>query len=319
MRAIPILFLLLIIVINPGVTAELKCPATEEGMAGCSRDSFYCQAADYDMIYNMSSGFDAEFADDIPVILEGRYIEQVTLWTGEWFYGGGPYWRDPVGFRVNFYHESCPPELDPFLSIETAWADLDKTIVVDTSSKKLYEIRVEVSPPLQITEGMSLGATILIDWGSDEPFAGICATPMYVSYGACVAYFDAMNWGYTRWTAIDEFTNIPQDLAYCLDGGATDVETPAAGLATLTNHPNPFNPRTRIHFSTAMAGTVRLSIFDVNGRLITRLLDERLTAGEHQVDWLARDGSGRALPSGVYLARLLSAAGTKTLRLVLLQ
>jgi hypothetical protein len=190
-----------------------------------SRDVFYCQDPDFVMIYNISSGFDAEFADDIPVEFAGNTVTTVTVWLGEWYSMGGPPWTDPVGIRVNFYNESCPPEMEPARTVEIAWDDLDKTLVYESVGSTVYELRVPLDPPLMLEAGMSLGATALIDWGQEEPFTGIVATPFYVSYGACPAYLDASFWGYDRWTAIDFFTQIPQDLAYCLGNGSVAVES----------------------------------------------------------------------------------------------
>jgi len=179
---------------------------------------YYCQEPDYIQIYNMSSGFDAEIADDIPLHLAGYRLKKITLWVGQWFTSGGGTWRDPEGVRVNFYHESGPPEMDPFSTVEVAWRELSKTLVHSSSDMRVYEVQIFLSPMLLLEAGMSLGATALIDWGHDEPFTGICATPFGISYGQDVAYLDGSWWGYVRWTAINYFTNIDQDLAYGLSG-----------------------------------------------------------------------------------------------------
>jgi len=72
----------------------------------------YCQEPDFEAVYNMSTGFDSEIADDIPAALGGKKIVEVTLWMGEW-YG----WQDPDGVTVNFYQGVCPPLILPFLTI----------------------------------------------------------------------------------------------------------------------------------------------------------------------------------------------------------
>jgi len=50
------------------------------------------------------------------------------------------------------------------------------------------------------------------------------------------------------------------------------------------NVPNPFNPRTEISFDLVRSGQTRLSIFDVRGMLVRRLLDENLPAGTHTAE-----------------------------------
>ena len=63
--------------------------------------------------------------------------------------------------------------------------------------------------------------------------------------------------------------------------------------------PNPFNPITRIPYSLASDGRVRLSVYDSAGRLVERLIEGERPAGHHSARWDAR---GR--PSGVYFCRL---------------
>jgi len=70
------------------------------------------------------------------------------------------------------------------------------------------------------------------------------------------------------------------------------------------NFPNPFNPSTTIFFNTKNSGEVQLSVFDVAGRLVTRLVDENLAAGSHEVTWRGNDSSGQKAPAGVYFVEL---------------
>ena len=69
--------------------------------------------------------------------------------------------------------------------------------------------------------------------------------------------------------------------------------------------PNPARSRTEIRFSTAAAGAVRLDLFDVRGRHVSRLADGPYAAGPHRVP--VEVGG---LPAGVYLVRL-DAAGQR--------
>lgn len=71
------------------------------------------------------------------------------------------------------------------------------------------------------------------------------------------------------------------------------------------NHPNPFNPNTRLGFTLAQAARVELSIHDCRGRLLRSLLSGvHREAGRHELNWNGRDGAGRELGSGVYFTRL---------------
>ncbi len=65
------------------------------------------------------------------------------------------------------------------------------------------------------------------------------------------------------------------------------------------NYPNPFNPETVIRYELPESSDVRLEVYDLLGRRVDILIDERQQAGTHQVRW---DASGMA--SGVYIYRL---------------
>ena len=67
------------------------------------------------------------------------------------------------------------------------------------------------------------------------------------------------------------------------------------------NYPNPFNPETNIQYTIQTAGNVRLSIYDVTGRLVTELVNEFKVPGTYSVRW---DAASNDLASGVYLYRL---------------
>ncbi len=87
----------------------------------------------------------------------------------------------------------------------------------------------------------------------------------------------------------------------------------------LTCYPNPFNPRTTLHFRLRDAGAVTLQLFDTRGRLVRTLIRHDLAAGEHDVPWDGRAHDGRSCAAGVYLARLESSGGIRTGRLLLVK
>jgi hypothetical protein len=76
------------------------------------------------------------------------------------------------------------------------------------------------------------------------------------------------------------------------------------GYVLRGNYPNPFNPRTTIRFDLPEAASVRLVVYDVQGRRVRVLADGPRAAGPHEVLF---EASG--LPSGWYLARLETPQG----------
>ena len=61
---------------------------------------------------------------------------------------------------------------------------------------------------------------------------------------------------------------------------------------------------------------MRVSIFDVQGRVVRTLAEGFETAGEHAVHWDGRDARGSTLASGLYFYPLTSPDGTFTRKLV---
>ncbi|MFC1535696.1 FlgD immunoglobulin-like domain containing protein [Candidatus Neomarinimicrobiota bacterium] len=85
------------------------------------------------------------------------------------------------------------------------------------------------------------------------------------------------------------------------------------------NYPNPFNPSTTIRYDLPEAADISLVIYDMLGREVVRLAPGRMEAGYHQMVWNGRTASGREVPSGIYIARMVTAEYTKSMKMVLLK
>ena len=83
--------------------------------------------------------------------------------------------------------------------------------------------------------------------------------------------------------------------------------------------PNPFNPRTRIHYMMATAGWLELKVLDVSGREIRTLLNGAVRAGSGSVLWDGLDHAGSPVASGIYLVYLSSQGETDTIKTILLK
>lgn len=85
----------------------------------------------------------------------------------------------------------------------------------------------------------------------------------------------------------------------------TDVADQRPATFTLAqNFPNPFNPSTTIRYALPHAARVTVRVLSVTGQEVATLVDDVRGAGHHELVWHARDTAGRALSSGVYLARI---------------
>ncbi len=73
----------------------------------------------------------------------------------------------------------------------------------------------------------------------------------------------------------------------------------------LAGHPNPFNSRVTLTFSTPYEGAdILVDVFDTRGRAVRTLRKGPAPAGGGTVIWDARDAGGRPVPSGLYLCRI---------------
>ncbi len=80
------------------------------------------------------------------------------------------------------------------------------------------------------------------------------------------------------------------------------------------NYPNPFNPLTVIRYQLPVKSAVSLKVFDVLGREVATLVDEKKEVGEHLVRW---DAEG--VSSGVYYYKLSTDTYSETKKLVIIK
>jgi photosystem II stability/assembly factor-like uncharacterized protein len=78
------------------------------------------------------------------------------------------------------------------------------------------------------------------------------------------------------------------------------------------NFPNPFNSRTNIHLSLPVTSLVTLKVYDVLGREVATLLNERVEKGLHSIVWDAVNVS-----SGLYFCRLQAGERSFTIKMIL--
>lgn len=83
----------------------------------------------------------------------------------------------------------------------------------------------------------------------------------------------------------------------------TDPQLPEE-FSLSQNYPNPFNPSTRFEYSLQKPVSVKIDLFDVRGRFVRTLVDERKQAGTYYVDWDGLDHDGNSTAAGIYIARM---------------
>ncbi len=138
--------------------------------------------------------------------------------------------------------------------------------------------------------------------------------------------FPRASWDSTRYVSIRCFATSEQNLFAGTDAGLvrrplsemTSVEHSPTNVPThfslKQNYPNPFNPSTTIKFELSRASHASLCLYDLLGRELAVLLNEKRNAGVYEVKF---DGSN--LASGVYFYRLQAGDFIQTKKLVILK
>lgn len=80
------------------------------------------------------------------------------------------------------------------------------------------------------------------------------------------------------------------------------------------NYPNPFNPITKIKFDLPKGSLVKISVFDINGRIVNELVNEMLQAGRYVTEF-----NGVNLSSGVYYYRIEANEFTSVKKMILIK
>jgi hypothetical protein len=105
-----------------------------------------------------------------------------------------------------------------------------------------------------------------------------------------------------------------------LRAGLTLEIIPEKGRVLHNVSPNPLNPDAVISLSTDQAGSLRLRLYDLNGRLVRTLIDaSSWPAGDQDVLFNGRDNQGRRLASGRYFLRAETSVEADTAPITILK
>jgi hypothetical protein len=114
---------------------------------------------------------------------------------------------------------------------------------------------------------------------------------------------------------------VPHELwvrPFTFNGSSTDVSEASSpvpfAFGLFQNYPNPFNPSTTIKYELPKSSMVRLSIYDILGREMSVLVNEKKDAGSYEEKF---DAAG--LSSGVYFYRLVAGSFVDAKKLLLIR
>ena len=144
-----------------------------------------------------------------------------------------------------------------------------------------------------------------VDAGSDNSVAVDRENNVHVAYQGIV---DTFSYSYLMYatkpaTGVGETGPTSRDSRYML----------------FQNKPNPCREFTTITYQLPEPGHATLRIYDISGRVVRTLVDERKEAGHNRIRWDGRDGNGKSVPSGIYFYKLQAMDFSQTRKMVLLR
>jgi flagellar hook assembly protein FlgD len=117
-----------------------------------------------------------------------------------------------------------------------------------------------------------------------------------------------------RFTFFDENFNIIESK----DSVINQIKIPDE-FSLMKNYPNPFNPKTNIQFTVPEQSFVKLFIYDINGRIVHKIIDSDLKSGYYSVVWDGTNELGLKVGSGIYFYRLEAKNFTSSQKMIFIK
>jgi len=209
-----------------------------------------------------------------------------------------------------------------------------KTISLETSGTIPAQAQsVPFSDPLiyfviSIDDTTSFSADIVMEYTQRQILSSGISDETFLT----VAYFDsaASTWqlvSTTRDTAANTVTFSTNHfsvwaLAAVGPAGIDGYQevAPPRSFSLRQNFPNPFNPNTTIAYEVPEQTHITLTIYNLLGQEVVRLVDQVQAAGRYEVAWHGVNSRAAGVASGIYMYRITSGSGyTETRRMTLLK
>lgn len=222
--------------------------------------------------------------------------------------------RNKENFLMKINSEGLYLNWNVILKTTNAGANWD-SIPSPNPTARLYSIRFITSSVGYIIGWNSIVLKTTnggINWHSQSlPVTG---------FAGRTCYFTDINTGYMVRHGMVLPNLTPGRIFKTTDGGGNFVGIPQTvdevpdKYSLYQNIPNPFNPGTMIKFDLPKSIDVKLTVFDVLGREVAMLVNEKLNSGTYEVEW---DAS--YYPSVVYFYRINAGEFTETKKMILVK
>lgn len=180
-----------------------------------------------------------------------------------------------------------------------------------------------------VTDGVQFVAGFVYDKSLDmiEPYDGDASSILTYLSGPNIGGIKAATSDYRVVYSAAGFEQIDQAeikdtlmsriVNWLLEGVMVSVDNDEFGVYTYSldqNYPNPFNPSTKIKYSLERESDVNITVYDVMGREVADLLNERKPAGVYEVDFDASQ-----LSSGVYIYKITAGDFVSSRKMILMK
>ena len=137
---------------------------------------------------------------------------------------------------------------------------------------------------------------------------------------------DTVRFGWQHWPNAEGYTGTLYMDNFMLwgIGEVTTIETKGEvevpkGFFLSRAYPNPFNPITNIDYSIPHATDVSIIVYDVVGRPVKTLVNDRKSSGNYRISWDGTNDVGQVVSSGTYLMKMVTNEFSQSQKFTLLK
>lgn len=270
------------------------------------------------------------------------WIKDVWTFGTPWLWCDGdkdPAWQTPAWRSFISQRLAVPPEMDVWIygQYQSASGALDlqfqiKNIAAVALTGKMHAVLTEDGIAWKAPNGQAVHNHVPRIWWPDQYGRAVSlASGETARISASWTIDKAWNADNLKVVAFVQDTVQQSDFTCAVYQGAVQelrkLQTglPAGQIETvrdfrlLQNAPNPFNPSTEISFQTPDRDRVRVSIFDMNGKMLGTLFEGEMPEGRHSMAWDGKDENGRPAPSGVYILMVQAGPSIQGLKMTLMK
>ncbi len=183
---------------------------------------------------------------------------------------------------------------DPYVELGTIYYDYNCPVPRYPANKLDFTANKPCGP---YTAGASLVLTAPIIAGdSHDQYAVSDTTSIYHGCNSCRSYSQELD-PVTK----EEVAGLPRE------------------FKLNQNHPNPFNPETKVAFDVPTPSYVKIVVMNILGQEVATLVDESKAAGSYEAVWRGTDNSGNRVSSGIYLCIMKAGDYSSSIKMALMK